>query len=186
MGTTGRSYEWNSWQKVRVTADTLYAWIRSCPEVTGNFDARRTEIRMRLFLIRSCPEVTGNFDARRTEIRMRLFYINYWEAGKRRSSISSFFFFFFLSRAQLFCFVLCCSFTNCPRWFDLASITFCRKSHFFLVLILFLFSSAILRCLIFLWEIDHSSSHTGDSSHEKSCRNLKNSLDTVYMSPHFF
>ena len=161
MGTTGRSYEWNSWQKVRVTADTLYAWIRSCPEVTGNFDARRTEIRMRLF------------------------YINYWEAGKRRSSISSFFF-IFLSRAQLFCFVLCCSFTNCPRWFNLASITFCRKSHFFLVLILFLFSSAILRCLIFLWEIDHSSSHTGDSSHEQSCRNLKNSLDTVYMSPHFF
>ena len=106
MGTKGRSYEWNSWQKVRVTADTLYAWIRSCAEVTGNFDARRTEIRMRLF------------------------YINYWEAGKRCSSISSFFL-IFLSRAQLFCFVLCCSFTNCPRWFDLARIIFCWKSHFF-------------------------------------------------------
>ena len=63
---------------------------------------------MRLFLIRSCPEVTGNFDARRTEIRMRLFYINYWEAGKRRSSISSFFFFFFYlehSYFALFCVV---------------------------------------------------------------------------------
>ena len=34
MGFIGRSYEWNSWQKVRVTADTLYAWIRSCEEVT--------------------------------------------------------------------------------------------------------------------------------------------------------
>ena len=89
---------------------------------------------------------------------------------------------FFLSRAQLFCFVLCCSFTNCPRWFDLARIIFCWKSQFFffLVLILLSFSSSNSYVVWFSFsEIDHSSSHTGDSSHEQSCRNLKNSLDTV-------
>ena len=57
-------------QKVRVTADT----------------------RCQITRIRSCAEVTGNFDARSTEIHMRLFYINYLEAGKRRSSISGFLF----------------------------------------------------------------------------------------------
>ena len=47
MGFIGRSYEWNSWQKVRVTADTLYAWIRSCEEVTGNFDAKSTKNKIK-------------------------------------------------------------------------------------------------------------------------------------------
>ena len=68
-------------QKVRVTADTLYAWIRSRAEVTGNFDARSTEIHMRLS------------------------YINYLEAGKRRSSISGFSFYLEHSYFALFCFV---------------------------------------------------------------------------------
>ena len=154
MGFIGRSYEWNSWQKVRVTADTLYAWIRSCEEVTGNFDAKSTEIHMRLF------------------------YINYLEAGKRRSSISGFL--FIQSTVILLCFVLFIH--KLPKMVRFGEDYILLKIPIFcfFVLILLSFSSSNSYVVWFSFsEIDHSSSHTGDSSHEQSCRNLKNSLDTV-------
>lgn len=77
---------------------------------------------------------------------MRLSYINYLEAGKRRSSISGFSFYLEHSYFALFCVVHSQIAQDGSIW---RGLYFAENPIFFLVLILLSFSSAILRCLIF-------------------------------------